>query len=187
MFVTSYLLRVICIIGIVARMKKYLLLSAAAFFVLVGYFYTPPSTWAQDVQDILYESINPKDGYRYVFKRLGEKITMVVLSFSPDKKVDYYQKLIEVRLRELKYVVDTKDLANIQTVNQRYFSTAGQTTEYVKKNNLSQHKEKLRNLFTEHLGVLEVLKKSFNDTTAEWRFLEHNVDYLKIYTTQLLE
>lgn len=166
-------------------MKKYLLWIAAAFFVLVGYFYTPPNTWAQDVQDIPYESINPKDGYRYVFKRLNEKITMVVLSFNPDKKADYYQKLIEVRLRELKYVVDKKDIANIQTVNQRYFTTAGQATEHIKKNNLLQHKGKLKNLFSQHLAVLAKLKQSFNDTTAEWRFLEHNVDYLKIYSAQL--
>lgn len=91
-----------------------------------------------------------------------------------------------MRLAELKHIVDKRDIANIQTSTQRYSATAGQLTEFVlQKKNLADKKAEARELLLSHLPVVEELKSAYNDTTAEWRFVEHDVDYLKIYISQL--
>ena len=133
---------------------------------------------AQEEIVVNYERVNPNDAYKYKFKRLREKITLLVLSPSPNHKADYYEKLLNVRLAELKYVVDNKDAANIETSSGRYSATAGQLTEYIINKNLDEHKQKTADIMSSHLPVLEKLKESFDATTAVWRFIEYDVDYL---------
>lgn len=140
------------------------------------------STNTQMIQ-VPYETINPKDGFKFSFKRLQEKIMLTLFSFYPQPKLNYQKDLLTKRLAELKYVVDNKDISNLQTTSQRYYSQAGQLTEFVLKNNLGKHG--LKDQLSSHLLVLEVLKKQYNDTTAEWRFIEHDVDYIKNYINQL--
>lgn len=141
------------------------------------------STSSSKIESTSYEEINPKDGFKFSFKRLQEKIMLVLFSFSAQSKLDFQKDLLSKRLAELKYVVDNKDISNLQTTSQRYYSQAGQLTEFVLKNNLDKHG--LKDQLSSHLLVLEVLKKQYNDTTAEWRFLEHDVDYIKAYIKQL--
>ncbi len=140
------------------------------------------STSSATAIQLPYEKINPKDGFKFSFKRLQEKITLFFI-FSSKSKYTYQSHLLNTRLAELKYVVDNKDIPNIQTTSQRYYTAAGDLTEFVIKNNLD--KKVLRNQLSSHLLVLESLKKEFNDTTAEWRFLEHDFDYIKAYILQL--
>ena len=135
---------------------------------------------------IKYESVNMVDGSRYLIKRLKEKVTLFFLSLDSEKKLNYYEKLLNIRLSELKYVVDNKDIGNIQVASQRYFTTAGQLTNFlVSKNTLSVKKEIVKQLFADHIKVIEILKKSYKDTTAEWRFLRDDTNYLIDYSAQL--
>lgn len=137
---------------------------------------------AQIIQ-IAYEPINPGDGFKFSFKRLREKVMLALVSFSSQSKYNYQKDLLNKRLAELKYVVDNKDIANIQTTSQRYSATAGQITELVINNDLD--KRDIRNIFSSQLQVLKDIQKQFNDTTAEWRFIEHDIDYIKSYISQL--
>jgi hypothetical protein len=135
---------------------------------------------------IKYESVNMKDGSRYLIKRLKEKAVLFLLSFNSEKKVNYYEKLLNVRLAELKYIVDNKDIANIQVASQRYFTTAGQLTNLlISKSASFSQKEKVRNLFSEHIKIIEDLKKTYSETTAEWRLLRDDANYLIDYSTSL--
>lgn len=135
---------------------------------------------------IKYESVNMKDGFRYIIKRVEEKITLSYLSVNSQKKLDYYEKLLNVRLAELKFVVDNKDIGNIQVASQRYFTTAGQLTNFLILNNtLFANKEVVKQLFADHIKIIEILKKSYKDTTAEWRFLRDDANYLIDYSVQL--
>lgn len=147
----------------------------------------PLSSFAQSSQDvdIRYETVNPKDGTKYTLKRLKEKIFLLVLSPFSSKKADYFEELLDARLAELKFVVDNKDMANFQLATQRYSATAGQYTEFLVKKKLNERKEKAVGLLKTHLPVIEKLKGAFNDTTAEWRFVKQDEDYLKIYISQL--
>lgn len=141
------------------------------------------STSSAVLIEVKYQDINPKDGYKYSFKRLQEKI-ILLFSFSESAKINTYTDLLNRRLAELKYVVDNKDISNIQTVTQRYAQTAGEITNFTIQDSPAQ-KELTKKLLEAHLLVIMQQQKSFNDTTAEWRFLKHDEDYLKIYISQL--
>ncbi len=133
-----------------------------------------------------YEEVNMENDFRYLIKRVKEKVTVALLSYNPQKKLSYYERLLNIRLAELKYIVDHKDIANIQVSSQRYFTTAGQLTEFLKsKNKLTSNKEKVIKLFAGHIQVIESLKTAYPNTTAEWRFLRDDANYLIDYSNLL--
>jgi hypothetical protein len=134
--------------------------------------------------EVQYESVNPDGGFNYNIKRIKEKIVLL-FSFTPTKKAEYQEKLVQKRLSELKYIVDNKDGANIETASQRYSTTVGNLVELIIKNNLQTHKETTLKMLEEHSIAIENLKGSFDDTTAEWRFIKYDEDYLKAYIQQL--
>ena len=140
---------------------------------------------AQEVSEIKYESISPKNGFEYSFKRLREKITLFWLSRDPLRKANYYSELLDRRLAELKQVVDEKDIENIQTVSQRYSATAGELTNLINQKSLGEIKPSVLNKFSQHVFLLEGLQKSYVFDTAQWMFIKHDIDYLKIYSSQL--
>lgn len=134
---------------------------------------------------VKYQSVNPSDGSKFLIKRFQEKIKLFTLFISKTSKADYYQELVGIRLAELKYVIDNKDMARFENTTKRYYTTAGQLTEFIMKKNLVDRKEKARELFESHIPVLESLRDTFKDTTAEWRFVHDDINYLKIYTERL--
>lgn len=131
------------------------------------------------------ESINPGSGYAYSFKRLKENITLDLLSIFSDKKANYYLKLVSTRLAELKYVIFNKDEDDFQTSSQRYFSTAGQATQFILDKNLNSIKGPAKDLFTSQMSKLDVLRDSFPYDTAQYRFIQDDINYLTSYITQL--
>lgn len=137
-----------------------------------------------EVLMVEYEKINPGDDYKYVIKRLKEKIALFFV-FKPESKVSYYKKLLSVRLAELKLVAENKDIANIQTTSQRYEATAGQLTEYIKKKSLSKYDQEVIDLFSSHIPVIQEVQKNYEFNVAEWRFLENDINSLKQYTGML--
>jgi len=170
-------------------MKKLLLTFLAVAFLLTV-FIVPCIANAQSGTPIAptvnYEKVNMENGISYLLKRAKEKVILFILSYNPQKKLNYYEKLLDVRLAELKFIVDNKDIANIQVSSQRYFSTAGQMTSFVlSKPELSSQKENLKKIFEKHIDVIENLMTSYKDTTAEWRFLRDDVNYLKDYSALL--
>lgn len=143
------------------------------------------STFSTQVPEIKYEQINPDLGSKYILKRLREKIRGI-FSFSASSKEKFYRELANRRLAELKYVVEKKDLNHHEVASKRYFTTVGQLTEYILSNkSLERRKEEVANLLSSHLLVVEDLQKYFRDTTAEWRFIKHDADYLRIYIGKL--
>lgn len=166
-------------------MRKLIILTVFFFLgvaVLIPYKIRAESNTA--TPNISYETINLKDGYRYLVKRIKEKVSLLIFSVNTQKKLDFYEKLLNIRLAELKFVVDNRDITNIQVASQRYFTTAGQLTEFLKsKNELASNKESVLNLFSGHIKVIESLMGSYPDSTAEWRFLRDDANYLKDYSS----
>ena len=134
--------------------------------------------------DIKYESVNPPDGLSYLFKRINERIIMF-LSFSDESKIQNYQKLVEVRLAELKFIIEKKDAAYFEQSTQRYFTTAGQLTDFLTSKNKKNKFEQVKNEFSSQIPVLEKLRDNFDSSTAEWRFVEDDINYIKGYTSNL--
>lgn len=137
---------------------------------------------------VTYESVNPKDGFNYSLKRLKEKVTLGMLFVWPQKKSDYYEKILNVRLAEVKYVTDNKDLNQIENSTKRYAAAAGNYTEYIlSKESLKDNKNHAKDLLNSHLIEVETYKNNFESTRAEWRFVEDDVNSLKILLTKLSE
>lgn len=135
--------------------------------------------------EIAYEKVNPKDGGSYAVKRLKEKAMLALLSFSKQKKADYYNKLVGSRLAELKYVVEKKDMASFENTTTRYFATVGQFVNFLVSKNLTEEKIKVRQVLTSHIPLLESLRDRYDPTTAEWRFMQDDVNYVQTYINQL--
>lgn len=167
------------------------------YFIIVGFILSAflRVAWAEDpipqteeqkgLVVVAYDSVNPKDGFAFIWKRLGEKAKLVLFSFFPEKKADYYKKILDSRLAEMKYIVDNKDLNHIEKGSWRYSTIAGQYTEFILKKKLANKKKDAVNLLTKHLVVVETFQEAFNPTTAEWRLVKQDADYLRIYISQL--
>lgn len=137
--------------------------------------------------EVTYEKVNPKDGGSYALKRLKEKAILALLSFSKQRKTDYYNKLVGNRLAELKYVVDKKDMANFENATTRYFATVGQFVNFLVRKSLTEEKNKAHELLVSHIPLLESLRDTYDPTTAEWRFMQDDINYVRMYTDQLQE
>lgn len=143
------------------------------------------SVYASDDTSIRYESINPNNSFKYGMKRLKEKIMMAVYSPFANKKADYYLELSNSRLAELKYVIDNKDQDNFELATKRYFTTIGQYSEFLNSKNLQDKKSQALEGLKNHTSVLESLKNTFDSRTAQWRFVQDDINYLKDYTNSL--
>lgn len=131
------------------------------------------------------EIINPSDDYKYAFKRLKEKILLLIYSFAPDKQADYLQELMSVRLSELKHVVDKEDIGNIETVSQRYSANAGDLVALINSANLKDKNRGTKKIFHEHLKVLESFANKQKFESSGWLLIQHDINYIKEYSKQL--
>lgn len=130
------------------------------------------------------ESVNPPDGLPYLMKRIQEKIGLF-FSFSNDNKIKNYKKLVTVRLSELKFIVEKKEMAYFEQTTLRYFSTAGQFTSFLINSNKKNEFTSVRDEFKSHIPVLENLRDNYDSTTAEWRFIQDDINYIKGYINSL--
>lgn len=158
-----------------------LLILAPAKVVLAQFTYNTPSA------EITYQDINPTDGYQYLLKRLKENIWLAMLAVNNGAKADFYLKLVEIRLAELKYTVDKGDISNVETVSRRYAATAGQATELISSVNPSIQRQILVDKLEQHILILKSLQSAFgnDELKAGWRFLEDDINSLKSYLSEL--
>ena len=168
------------------RMKKLILVLA---LLITGILGVTNFAYSQSSGPIVVkeEKVNPGDDYKYVIKRLKEKVMLFLFSASPDKKINFYQKLIDIRLAELKYVVERKDIANFQTVSQRYSATNGEATDLVLKKGTKEGGGKFVGKFRSHIPLLTKLQESYVPDNSEWRFLQDNINSLVSYISRLSE
>lgn len=171
-------------------MKKILVASLVFFtmlFVAYGHAVNAESIVSDSSLKVEVQSVNPGDDYRYVLKRLKEKIALFVFGFSSERKADYYIDLVDVRLSELKYVVDRKDIANIQTTSQRYAAISGELTDFVLTKNMTGYNGKLVDVMSSHIPFLEKLRDSYPYDSSEYRFVQDDANSLKSHISKLSE
>ena len=137
--------------------------------------------------DIVQEKVNPGDDYKYIIKRFKEKISLTFLSIVPGRKIIFLSKLVDVRLSELKYVVEKKDIANFQTASQRYSATAGNATEFILVEGSKEDRQKLIEKYQSHTPVLVKLQEPYIPDNSEWRFLQDDINSLDSYVSKLSE
>lgn len=136
------------------------------------------------VIDVPYEEINPTDGTQYWIKRVKEKVG-TFFAFSESGKTDFLENLVKTRLAELKYIIDNKEMSYFEKSTQRYFTVAGELTDFIASKKNKESAEKVKATLSSHLPVLMNLRDTYNPTTAEWRFVEDDVNYIKGYIDKL--
>lgn len=163
-------------------MKKAITISLILFSLCLV---LPSTSYAQENFEMKKVNIMPKDGLKFVLKRMGEKIMLTAYSIMPNKKCYLYQNLIESRLSELYAIAKEKDIANIETTSSRYSSTVGQATDYVLSKQLTDCKNSMKDKLSKHVPALKQAQEGFDYVTAEWRFIENDINTLKIYSEKL--
>ena len=136
-------------------------------------------------QNISYEKVNP-GSFSYSIKRLKEKTLLLLLSPLPSKKTKIHEDILKARLSELKKVVDEKNIAHIEKSSQRYSAAAGEYADYVLAKNKSK-KDEVKKRLEEHKKYIEEFLLHFDGTTAEWRFIKHDLDYLDLNLQKMNE
>lgn len=138
------------------------------------------------VLEVSSESVNPTDGISYVFKRVLERVN-TFFAFSDRSIVNNYEKLLNSRLSELKYIIENKKMAYFEKSTQRYFTIAGQLTAFLTSKNLKDEYIPTKDLLLSHIPILTKLRDEFDFGTAEWRFVEDDINYIKEYAGKLSE
>ena len=119
-------------------------------------------------------------------ERLVEKVSLFS-KFSEKSKVLYMEYLVEKRFGEIQYVIDNGHGDLIEETTSRYSTYAGYLAEFIVKNNLIDQKEKTLNMFDSHSIILEKYLLEQNYNSGFWLLIQHDVNYLKIYSSQINE
>ena len=119
-----------------------------------------------------------------VFEKLGEKVTLF-FKFSKKDKADYENYLIEKRLSELKYVVDSKQGNLIEETSSRYATYLSSFSDLVIKNKLSNKKNEVLNLYSRHKKILEELQNTFETDSVFRMLIQHDIDTIKLFSTRV--
>lgn len=135
---------------------------------------------------LLSQSANPNDQPFFGLKRLQEK---TFLKLKPDarNKVDYLSSLLDIRLLELKNLVKNKQYDYLLSSSLRYSTFAGQITELVTANNLTDKVDAIKNQFLNHQKLLDALYVAYpkNTENLEYKYIQDDFNYLGIYLDQL--
>lgn len=118
-------------------------------------------------------------------KRLQEKIFMK-LKPTPQAKFRYYSFLLNERLKDLSAVAGDDDPSYILTTSLRYSTTAGELSDLIKSNNLTDQIPGVLILFNNHQKSISALVASYpKDFNEDWKFLQDDINYLEIYSSML--
>ena len=168
----------------IVRILNILVFAVFSFVLLFA-----PVAFAADASpsamEVPLEKINPDGGFSYLTKRLEEKVKLFLFSVSTSSKENFYKELAKRRLAELKYVIESDKKGNFEVATIRYSSTVGEWTEFILDEKLDKSQEPAVEVLTKHLPVVEKLMTKYDGTTAEWRFVKQDFDYINIYISKL--
>lgn len=120
----------------------------------------------------------------YKIKRLQERLTIMIKT-SPKAKAEYYLYLLDQRLEDMHYIYDVKldDLAISTSL--RYAATAGELTNILKNNNLTEIKPQVKEKFENHRAVIKGILDSYPYQDEKWKFYQDAINYLDLYLNEL--
>lgn len=118
------------------------------------------------------------------FEKLNEKIALF-FRFSKEDKYKYQKFLVEKRLAELKYIVDSKDWDPVEVTSSRYATYLGNFNNFILENKLGNKKNELISMYERHSRILEELKRNFERDSGWWILLQHDINSTRIFSEQL--
>lgn len=160
------------------NMRKLLITLILSFSFLIN----PLFTFAQD-------DVKPEVNVTHIaniLEKFQEKVTLF-FKFSPNAKYDYNKYLLEKRLGELEYVINSDNWDPIEETSSRYSTNLGNFNDYVINNKLTDKKDEVLNIYTRHKKILERLQKKFDFETGFWLLLQHDINSTDIFTKKIQE
>lgn len=130
---------------------------------------------------------NPDMPPFFALKRIQEKVFLTTKS-APRDRVDYMSSLLESRLQELQNVVKNKSYDDVLKASLRYSTLAGQITELIETNNLTEKVEIVRDQFLNHQKILDALYVAYPKNipdNVEWKYIQDDFNYLSLYLDKL--
>lgn len=129
---------------------------------------------------------NPDMPPFFALKRVQENVFLKFKS-NPEDKIDYMRGMLDSRLNELAEVVKTRGSGNILPASSRYSTLAGQITDLVLANNMTDKAASLKSQFLNHQKVLDALYVAYPKNTEdwEWKYIKDDFNYLKLYLDKL--
>lgn len=121
-------------------------------------------------------------------KRVQEKVFFKFKS-NASEQVDYMRGLLNIRLEELSNQVRRQSYNYILPSALRYSTLAGQITDTIIASNMKDQVPAVINQFKDHQKVLQDLYVIYpkNTDNWEWKYIQDDVNYLKIYLDRLKE
>jgi len=116
--------------------------------------------------------------------RVFEKINLF-LHFSPASKAEYWQKLVDVRLTNLKSIVEQNNLDLIEETSSRYSTYVGRYSDYIINNQIRSQKEIAIGMFNKHLETLPSLQAKYKYDSAWWLLIQHDINTLNIFKEKI--
>lgn len=136
---------------------------------------------------LLSQKANPDQQLLFGLKRVQEK-AFLKLKSTPGDKVDYMSNLLNSRLQEMQNIFNNKSYGYILPSSSRYSTLAGQITDLVIANNLTDKVEGIKNQFLSHQKILDVLYVAYPKNipdNAEWKYIQDDFNYLGLYLDKL--
>jgi hypothetical protein len=152
-------------------------------FVLLLFFILSSSAFAQG-GSLVHEDVNPNSGLSYKVKRFKEKFTLFV-TIDKSAKADIYKSILSKRLAELDYIIGEKAFFYLESSSLRYSTAAGEMSEHIVRHNLKSKREEVKGLFEDHIPQLRNIRDNFDPLSAEWRFIEDDINSLQVYASQI--
>ena len=136
---------------------------------------------------IISQIASPDFPLLWNLKRSQEKVFLRLKS-NPQEKLDYMKGLLDRRLDELSKVVSNENYGYVLKSSLRYSTLAGQITEQIITNNFKDEVQPTIDQFTAHQKVLmnlyEIYPKNIPNN-EDWKFIQDDYNYLKIYLDKL--
>lgn len=135
---------------------------------------------------ILSQRAAPDNPPLFALKRTQEKVFLKMRS-KPLDRLEYMSSLLNNRLDELRILVNNHSYGYILPASSRYSTLAGQITDLILTNNWTDQATIFKQRFSDHQLVLNDLYVIYpkNINNWEWKYLQDDYNYLKIYLDQL--
>lgn len=135
---------------------------------------------------IFSQNANPDFPPLFSLKRIQEK-AYLSLKNKPEDRVDYLSSLLNKRLAELDSQIRRQSYDYILPSSLRYSALAGQITDLVIANNLTDKVDSIKKMFLDHQKVLHNLDIIYpkNTDNWEWKYIQDDINYLKLYLDKL--
>lgn len=135
---------------------------------------------------LIAQKATPNYGPFFSLKRVQEKLYLS-LKNNPSDRVDYMSLLLNNRLDELQRDVKSEKYGYILPSASRYSTLAGEITDLIITNNLTNKIEQTKNQFLSHQKILNDLYVIYpkNTDNLEYKYIEDDINYLDLYFDKL--